>query len=262
LQKIGYIKYLNSQPLYVGLTLQEQLNNNLQIITGNPRELTQLFDSGELDFGQMSTFSYLQRQKDFDCLDNFCIASRKGGVDSVLLFSRKPIHDLDDESIALTLESLTSAQLLKVLMAEKYKLKPTWINERVDLCSLEKEDFTAVLLIGDQALAAEQQRFNGELKNWFCYDLASLWFEWTGLPFVFAVFVSRKGKKLNPDLMKTLSDNLQKNLKSIDSIIESNASSSYSKELLRKYFGLLDYELDEQKRESIQKFKKLSIVLD
>jgi predicted solute-binding protein len=67
---------------------------------------------------------------------------------------------------------------------------------------------------------------------------------------------------LNPDLMKTLSDNLQKNLKSIDSIIESNASSSYSKELLRKYFGLLDYELDEQKRESIQKFKKLSIVLD
>lgn len=253
--KIGYIEYLNSQPLYIGLDKFKDLE--IEIVKGNPKQLLDKFDKHELNHGQMSSYAYLQRKDQFDCLDKFCISSVKGGVDSVLLFSKKPIELLNDEIIVLTKESLTSVQLLKILMKKKYKITPKYIYEDIGVKDLFQHDFQNLLLIGDQALYAWQENINGELSDWYCNDLSQLWYEWIGLPFVFAVFVSRRNNPLNKALFSMLEANLNNNLRNIDLIIDKNTSAFHSKELLTEYFQLLDYKLDDQRRNSLDQFDKL-----
>ena len=54
---------------------------------------------------------------------------------------------------------------------------------------------SALLLIGDAALRA-----SGEVTGHFVYDLGALWYEWTTLPFVFALWLCRNEIAESPAL--------------------------------------------------------------
>ena len=102
---------------------------------------------------------------------------------------------------------------------------------------------TAGLVIGDRAF--EQRR-----QSTFIYDLGSEWRSITGLPFVFAVWVSKR--KLNEDFIKIFDSANAMGLEKIDEIV---AAEKYDKYELAKYYKLhLSYQFDEAKKKGLERF--------
>lgn len=114
-------------------------------------------------------------------LPNIAIAA-KDFVRSILLVSKKPIEQI--ETVATDTSSRTSVALLQVLFAKFFgghrKLTP-----HAPQLDAMLQDHDAALLIGDAALEI------GALQGHYVYDLAHLWREHTGKPFVFAFWAIR-----------------------------------------------------------------------
>jgi chorismate dehydratase len=114
---------------------------------------------------------------------NIAIASR-GPVLSVTLFSRVPWPEI--RSVALDEGSRSSAALAQILLRKRYGVHPTITPLPID-ARAEDLSTDAVLLIGDRAMRACLPGFR------YAYDLGTEWTDWTGLPFVYAVWAVRPG---------------------------------------------------------------------
>ena len=101
------------------------------------------------------------------------------------------MEELNNKTIALTKASATSTVLLKILLKRLYGYSNTFINTEESLEEGLKK-YPAYLLIGDEALNA-----NINKKGLFVYDLGELWYNLTGKPFVFALWLIRKEAALS-----------------------------------------------------------------
>ena len=122
------------------------------------------------------------------CLPDISIASR-GPVLSVTLFSRVPWSAI--RTVALDEGSRTSAALAQVLLRKRHGVAPAVVPLPLDRTA-EDVAADAVLLIGDRAMRACLPGFA------HAYDLGQEWHDWTGLPFVYAVWAVREGVDLGP----------------------------------------------------------------
>jgi chorismate dehydratase len=140
---------------------------------------------GQLDAGLFSLMDFLQQQDRLEPLD-FCIATRDQ-VKSVLLFSNHGWQDLNGKTIGIVDDTATSVKLLQVLLEKRYGIKA--IFHRMNSGVNDYTQYDAVLLIGDEALRSRKYGLAGfEIV----YDLATEWYEWKKLPFVFAVWAVQK----------------------------------------------------------------------
>ena len=179
--RIGAVEYLNSKPLICDL---EQLAPEAELILDLPSRLADQLAAGTLDVALIPVIEYFRGQ-DYSLLPNMAIASR-GPVLSVTVFSRKPWAEM--KTLALDEGSRTSAALTQVLL-RRYGAKPKLLPLPIDQAA-EEVEADAVLLIGDRAMRAALPGFA------FSYDLGQEWFDWTGLPFVFAAWAVRPGADL------------------------------------------------------------------
>jgi chorismate dehydratase len=107
----------------------------------------------------------------------------KTAVHSVVLATRK--NNLKKiERVALDESSRTSAALVKIIFREFLGFEPQWKTAAPDLKSMLM-DADAALIIGDPAMKIPRDQFR-------VFDLAALWHEFTGLGFVFAMWMARK----------------------------------------------------------------------
>jgi chorismate dehydratase len=138
--------------------------------------------------------------KEYYIISEYCIGA-DGPVDTVCLYSDVPISSV--ESIFLDYQSLTSVELLKILLREYWDLSPQLIKSDVGFESNIK-DKQAGLVIGDRA-------FHLNSKYKYKYDLSKIWQEMTGLSFVFAVWVSNKklSKKFIQFFNKSIANGIQ-----------------------------------------------------
>ena len=197
--KIGFVNYLNSQPIWHGFE-----HPDCEIIYGNPQELSQAFAERQIDFGQMSLVEYLQNKKIYQIIEGPCISAQS--INSVLLFTQVVnLKNLAEQEILLTDQSFTSIQLLKIILENKYQIKPRWKKSPV----FNLQDGQNILLIGDTCLQALNRGLN---PDWQTFDLTKIWYDWTGLPFVFAVFVGRRSESLPTKIIQVLQNNLMNNL--------------------------------------------------
>ncbi|HWP59850.1 MAG TPA: menaquinone biosynthesis protein [Candidatus Acidoferrales bacterium] len=171
--RVARLTYLNCAAFYWGSE-----NWRVPLIPCVPRELGQLAARGEIDAGPMAVADWFRLESEFEPVGPYGIASR-GSVLSVLLFSARPIEDLASATIAVTEETSTSFQLLRLLLERRYRLSG---------CNYRRGDSGhARLLIGDAALEEMKK------ASWpFVYDLAAEWQRWQGSPFVFARWVIRR----------------------------------------------------------------------
>jgi aminodeoxyfutalosine synthase len=207
---IGKIPYLNSVPFY------EQIERRqFKILPVTPRRMGVLAEKGQLDAGLFSLMDYVKQKEAFDLLP-YCIATRDH-VKSVMLFSNHGWRDLDGKTIGITDDTATSVQLLNVLLRKKYNVRAEFQRMHAGVNDFDR--FDAVLLIGDEALRANKHGLNGfEL----CFDLATEWYEWQKLPFVFAVWA---GRKTLGDVMKhELEEIVRLSLQSAEDILDSIGS--------------------------------------
>lgn len=181
---IGHIKYANCTPIFSALASNFDCTG-YRFIDGVPARLNAMLRQGGLDVSPSSSIEYATAHEKYCLLPDLSI-SAIGAVKSVFLFSRVPIEELDGCPIGLTAESDTSVNLLKVLLARKYGFSNSF--ERTTLPLAEAlEIYPGLLLIGDQALKGARSG-----ADFRCYDLGELWHQFTGLPFVFALWIVRR----------------------------------------------------------------------
>ena len=197
--RIGQIEYANCTPIYHVLREHFQCSG-YEFIRGVPTELNRLLEHGNIDVCPSSSIEYALHYERYRILPDLSISS-DGAVASVLLFSRFPIEELDGKLILLSSESATSVNLLKILMVQRYNCCCRYaVTSRSFSDALV--DSPALLLIGDAALRAS---YAG--SDLHVYDLGTLWRDWTGLPFVFALWLCRSDVADSPDL-KMLANSL------------------------------------------------------
>ncbi len=195
--RIGQIEYANCTPIYH--LLRELFScSECEFINGVPTELNKLLQQGLIDVCPSSSIEYALHHEKYRILPELSISS-DGPVASVLLFSKVPIEELDGRQILLSSESATSVNLLKILMAQRYKLCCRYAVTSQPFPEV-LGDSPAVLLIGDTALRAS---LSG--SGLFSYDLGTLWRDWTGLPFVFALWLCRCEAAERADLLRLAS---------------------------------------------------------
>jgi len=169
----------------------------------------------------------------------YCIASN-GNVASVCLFSETPIEKI--ERVVMDYQSRTSVQLARILLKEYWRINPEIIDGGKDFREHIKGT-TAGVVIGDRAF--EQRKISR-----YVYDLAEGWRGFTGLPFVFAAWVSNK--RLDPVFIKAFDEANRQGVLHIPEVVAENPYSLFD---LNAYFTKhLDYRLDVFKRKGLEKF--------
>jgi chorismate dehydratase len=232
--RVGSVGYLNTVPLTRGL--------EEEVIYATPSRLAEMLQRDELDAGLVSVVEVLFNDR-YDILDGIAIASL-GEVKSVLLAHRKPLDEVTE--VFCDTASLTSVQLLRVLLAER-GLKP-------EFKPLASYDFAALpdyaMLIGDPALDFALGPRQHEI-----WDLGAAWYELTNLPFVYAVWALRRGVE-NSALRRLLREARDFGLDTLDTIIRSRTEYTY--DFRQDYLGWhIHYHLGSDEKRGLAKFMEL-----
>jgi chorismate dehydratase len=236
--KVGIVSYLNTRPLLYGLKLPP-IANEIQLVEENPARLAELLIDDEIDVGLIPIAIIPQLEKYFICGD-YCIATETE-VASVCLFSEVPVNQI--ERVYLDYQSRSSVALLKWLMKEFWNIHPEMVQATDDSYRKKIQGTVAGLVIGDRAF--EQRKIST-----FIYDLASEWRSITGMPFVFAAWISKE--PLPTSFIQKFDEANAIGLSHIDEIVTSLQFELYD---LKKYYSLhLSYKFDDRKRKGMELF--------
>jgi len=232
--RVGSVRALNTVPLTRGL--------EDEVIYATPSQLAEMLRRDELDAALVSIVEPLLTGR-YDILDGIAVAAL-GEVRSVLMAHRRPIEEITE--VYCDTASLTSVQLLKVLLAER--------GLRPEFKPLAGYDFSQLpdyaLLIGDNALDLALGPHEHQI-----WDLGQAWFEITGLPFVFAAWSLRRGLE-NSGLRRQLREARDFGLDTLDHIIQSRTE--YTLDFRKDYLGWhLHYHLGTDEKRGIARFIEL-----
>jgi chorismate dehydratase len=187
--RIGRIPYVNCYPVY-GAVDRGLVSLDGELISGVPTSLNALMASGSLDISVVSAVEYARDSARYVLLPDLAI-SCDGPVRSVMLFSKRPAHELDGRRVLVSRSSMTARALLELLFDHVWDAEPDFIPgdaEIGDIARFDEEPHDARLVIGDAALLLD-----GSATPYpYRYDLGGEWKTWTGLPFVFAVWVAQR----------------------------------------------------------------------
>ena len=180
---VGAVAYLNARPLTLCL---DEFVPAARIVVDVPSRLADGLAAGDLDVALVPSIEYF-RNPDYSIVSNACIGC-DGPVQSVKLFSRVPIEGI--QSLALDEGSRTSAAMVRILLKEEFGVEPVGTSLPIG-CPMEDIETDAVMLIGDRAMQSADARFK------YVLDLGEAWCGWTGLPFVFALWIARSGVRMD-----------------------------------------------------------------
>ena len=243
--RVGAVTYLNTKPL---IYQWGQLAPAADLILDLPSKLADQLASGELDVALIPIVEVFRGQG-YRILPDMAIASN-GPVLSVTVFSKVPWQKI--QTLALDEGSRTSAALVQVLLKNKYgrtvQTRPFLMNQPAEEC-----DADAVLLIGDRAMRAALPGYP------FSYDLGQEWTEWTGLPFVYAVWAVRPGVDLG-NVAEALLQSKKRGVENVAEIAWNEAQTLHlDPAFCRRYLThIIKFDLGPQEWEGIHRFHTLA----
>ena len=194
--RVGRIPYINCYPVY-GAVDRGAVRLDATLIDGVPTELNRQMAAGSLDVSVVSAVEYAREAKRYVLLPDLAI-SCDGPVRSVLLFSKRPAQDLDRRRVLVSRSSMTSVALLELLFEHVWNARPQFVPANAEITDVEgfgDDEHDARLVIGDAALLVGSRiRAHRHVPAGYqhAYDLGDEWKRWTGLPFVFAVWVAQR----------------------------------------------------------------------
>jgi len=199
MMKIGRIPYVNCYPVY-GAIDRGVVRLDAELIDGVPTDLNRRMGAGELDISVVSAVEYARDADRYLLLPDLAI-SCDGPVRSVVLFSRRPAGELGARNVIVSRSSMTSVALLELLFENVWHARPRFVPgdaELEDVVVDNATDTDARLVIGDAALVLGT---NHRERYPFVYDLGQTWKDWTGQPFVFAVWVAQRSTNVKEALL-------------------------------------------------------------
>ena len=241
--RIGRIPYLNSEVFYYGMAADD-----VDLIPLVPRALSMVALENGLDAGPVPLVTCFELEDAFEPLGDYCIATVEKSR-SILFFSKRPIEELDGAVVGVTDQTSTSVRLMKALLTHRFKVEPS----RYGPLEMPGED--AFLLIGDEAL----RNRNGVAGYPYLYDLGEEWHRWTGLPFVFARWVVRRGLggETVQRLEGLLSRSISRGLAHVEEIAATRKDLGMSREEIVEYIRSFHYRLGAEELKAIDRFRGL-----
>jgi chorismate dehydratase len=257
--RIGAVNYLNSKPLVCGL---EALAPGVRVTYDLPSRLADSLAAGRLDVALVPSVEFF-REPGYRIVSDACVACR-GPVLSVKLFFRVPPNEV--RRVALDEGSRTSAALTQILLSELCGVRPRWETLAIG-AGLASSEADAVLLIGDRAIADEERGARSEERDTasFCdvWDLGERWCHWTGLPFVFAMWIARADVDVS-EVQTVLSAARDEGVRRVEEIALQEASAlGISSGLAREYLrDTLHFTLGHEECAGLRRFYELCVAHD
>jgi chorismate dehydratase len=256
--RVGHIQFLNCLPLYWGLVHSGALLD-LDLTKDTPDRLSDALVAGDLDIGPISLVEYLRHADELVLLPDIAVGS-DGPVLSVVLSAAVPIPEI--RSVALGSTSRTSVLLARMLLEDRWGLRPRYVTMPPDVPMMLRETDAAVT-IGDVALRAyHEAELGGPTHRPRVVDLADAWREWTGLPMVFAVWAARRSfAQAHPGMVKEVHaafrSSLDLALADVDTVAAQAARwEVFDPATLVRYFTTLDFRLGERQIAGVTEFAR------
>ena len=240
--KVGAVSYLNTKPLLYGVKRSEKLLEQIELIEEYPARIAAMLVEGTIDVGLVPV-AVIPKLKEWHIITDYCIGA-EGDVASVCLFSEVPIEQI--KKVILDYQSRTSVNLCKILLKHHWKIAPGMEDASGEDYRAQIKGTTAGVVIGDRAL--EQRAVSR-----YIYDLAGHWKEMTGLPFVFAAWISNK--KLPDDFIAAFNEANSVGFQHIPEIVAYNPFPAY--DLTKYYLENIDYRLTDSKKTGMKRFLEL-----
>ncbi|NTU41736.1 MAG: menaquinone biosynthesis protein [Nitrospirales bacterium] len=255
--RIGEIPYANLFPIFHVLR-RDMDCSDYTFLQGVPSKVNRMLRDGEIDLSPSSSIEYLRNPSLYGIIEGHSISSR-GTVQSILLFTRRPLEALGESRIAVTSQSETSVGLLRVIMERFYESS---CSLQVSDQPAEEKEADAFLLIGDDALRMREVPLGMQV-----FDLGEVWYRHTGLPFVFALWVFRRDIDTPEGLLQRFTADLDRakqialrDLKGIAA--HSPLRSHMTDEEIVSYWKVIDYGLSEENRKGLELFRAYLTGLD
>lgn len=253
--RLGNIIYSNCYPVHARL-LEGADPADVVLVDGTPAELNRALESDAIDVAPCSSIEYARHADRYRVLPGLAIASA-GPVESILLETTVPLEGLADREVAVPSASATSVVLLRILLERTAGIRARfrWFDQTDGTDPIEG-GAAAVLRIGDVALLREAP------PGRVVVDLGRAWTEWTGLPFVFAVWQTRLGSSRDEELgrlTRTLEASRSWFGDHVDTLAERRAADfGVPAARLARYWRGLRYTLDERATEGLLRFFALA----
>ena len=237
--KATAVSYLNTKPFLYGL-LKTGLGKQIDLQLDIPSEGAKKLRRQEVDFGLVPVAS-LPEIPNAQIFSDYCIGTI-GAVKTVCIFSDVPIQELTH--LYLDHHSRSSVALTKVLLRDYWQLSPNLIPAREGYIQRIGGRIGG-LVIGDRAIGLDQHYK-------YVYDLGVVWQQFTGLPFLFAAWVSTRS--LSDDFVSQFNYAMKVGLDSIPELMYLMPNQTPNFDLEQYFKEYISYELTPAKREAMDLF--------
>ena len=214
------------------------MQEEVDLVMDYPANIASMLLNDEIDIG-LVPIAILPTLKQYYIISDYCIAC-DGEVASVCLFSEVPINEIT--TILLDYQSRTSVALLKILLKDHWGINPMLVEASAGYESTIAGS-TAGLVIGDRALLQRNQ-------SKYSYDLGLGWKELTGLPFVFAIWVSNK--PMEEEFIEKFNMSNALGISQISEVVKESAFLTFDLKLY--YTKYIQYCIDVSKRVGMNEF--------
>src|SRR6266851_5528620 len=179
LPRIAASSYLNTAPL-IWSFIHGSRREHVELFTDTaPARCAEMLARGEVDAALVPVIEY-QRLAGVSIVPDVCVGSRSAVRSVVLATKRNNLKKVT--RVALDDSSRTSVALVKIIFREFLGFEPEWQLSPPDLTAMLAHN-DAALIIGDPAMKIPRDQLR-------VFDLATLWHEFTGLGFVFAMWMA------------------------------------------------------------------------
>lgn len=257
--RLGHINFLNVLPLTYSLE-HDNFSDGIKVANGVPAIMNNDLVNNRLDASEVSSIVYARNSEKLLLLPDVCVRA-DGEVQSIILVSRKPIYELNEDKIILTAKSATSHCLLKIILRNAYDARPNYYVRHVTPEEPVPSDATASLLIGDDALYVYHHK---KKYDYYYYDLGREWKKLTGRCMVYAVWVvNREFAMANPEAVKLIYEKVYGGIRNgyrkkeqiIDSALDEHP---FTREQLDVYLERIRWNLTDEYLEGLKTFYKLA----
>ena len=239
--KVTAVSYLNTKPLLYGL-LKSGLSEEIDLQLDIPSDCARKLASGEVDMGLVPV-AVIPELETPHIISDYCIGT-VGTVKTVCIFSEVPLEEMTH--LHLDYHSRTSVELVQILLKNHWHLSPALLpatpgfEEKIG-------GTTGAVVIGDRAIGLEE-------KFSYVYDLGEAWMAYSGLPFVFAAWVSNRA--LPQHFVARFNDALRMGVELIPQLMFLMPTPKPGFDLQKYFTENISYELDAPKRKALKIFLK------
>jgi len=240
--RISAVSYINAKPFVYGIEKSGFLKN-YSLSLDIPSVCAEKLLKGKVDIG-LAPVSIILNLKKYFIFPDFCIGA-DGPVSSVMLYSDVPLKEI--KSIYLDNQSRTSVMLVQILAKMFWKINPQFVSAKKGYEKKIKAT-SAGIIIGDR-------NFFIKKKFKHAYDLSEQWKHFTGLPFVFACWISNK--KLDESVAMAFHKSFKFGISNTNKVVQ-GLKKQYDEKMILSYLNNnINYHFDKPKQVAMDLFLKL-----